>query len=187
MATVAHFSLEHYERMVKLGAFDAPFRMRLELIRGEIVEMSPIGTEHSYIIDLLNNWSVRVTMDHSIWVRVQNPIRIPVSDSEPEPDVVWAARKNYADRHPEPQEVLLVIEVAESSLAFDRGDKLAVYAEAGIQEYWVVNLIDRQIEVHRDPSGKTYRTSTVHRGTEAASPLALPEAKLLPASLFDHK
>lgn len=187
MATAAHFSLEHYERMVKLGAFDAPYRMRLELIRGEIVEMSPIGTEHSFIIDLINEWSIRSTMDRSIRVRVQNPIRIPISDSEPEPDIVWAARKNYADQHPEPHEVLLVIEVAESSLAFDRGDKLAIYAEAGIQEYWIVNLVDRQIEVYRDPIGKAYQTNAVYRGGEGASPLALPEAKLLPASVFDRK
>jgi Uma2 family endonuclease len=112
MATVAHFSLEHYERMVKLGAFDAPFRKRLELIRGEIVEMSPIGSEHAYIIDKLNDWSHDVAPRDQIAIRIQNPIRVPASDSEPEPDLVWAVRKNYAERHPEPQEVLLIVEVA---------------------------------------------------------------------------
>jgi Uma2 family endonuclease len=187
MATGAHFSLEQYERMVKLGAFDAPFRRRLELIRGEIVEKSPVGTQHADIIDQLNDWSHDVAPRDRISIRVQNPIRIPAGDSEPEPDIVWAVRKRYTDRHPEPQDLLLVIEVADSSLAFDRGEKLAVYAEAGIPEYWVVNPIDRQIEVHRDPRESTYQATAIYRGEDAVSPLALPEAKLSPASLFERK
>ncbi len=187
MSTVAHFSLEHYERMVALGAFEAPFRKRLELIRGEIVETSPIGSEHAFIIDQLTQWSIKATIDQPIWIRSQNPIRIPVSDSEPEPDLVWAVRRSYADRHPEPHEVLLVVEVADTLLPVDRGEKLTVYAEAGIPEYWIVNLLDRQIEVCRTPSGGTYKTSATHRGAEAVGPLALPEAKLVVASLFESR
>jgi Uma2 family endonuclease len=187
MATVAHFSLAEYERMVKLGAFDAVFRRRLELLRGEIVEMSPIGSRHAYTIDPLTDWSYGVAPRSEIAVRVQNPIRVPVSDSEPEPGVVWAIRKNYSDRHPEPDDVLLVIEVADSSLELDRGEKLSIYAEASIPEYWIVNLLDRQIEVHRNPSGRAYQSSNICHGADAISPMSLPEAKLFPASLFEAR
>jgi Uma2 family endonuclease len=166
--------------MVEVGAFRGRFQKRLELLRGEIVEMGPIGSEHAKTIDRLNEWSTSATAHQSIRVRVQNPIRIPASDSEPEPDIVWVVRKNYAARHPEPQDVLLIIEVADTSLAVDRGAKLAVYAEAGIAEYWIVNLLNRQIEVYHSPSGNSYQTKTIHRGEDAVHPLALPEASLRP-------
>jgi Uma2 family endonuclease len=185
MSTVAHFSLEHYEHMVEVGAFSGLFQKRLELLRGKIVEMSPMGSEHAEFIDRLNEWSTSATVHQSIRIRVQNPIRIPESDSEPEPDIVWVTRKNYSARHPEPQDVLLVIEVADTSLAIDRGEKLAVYAEACIAEYWIVNLLDRQIEVYRSPSGNSYQAKTIHRGDDAVHPLALPEASLRPLRLFE--
>jgi Uma2 family endonuclease len=185
MSTVAHFTLAHYEHMVEVGSFSGPFRKRVELLRGEIVDMSPIGTEHAETIDRLMEWSISVTAKQAIRVRIQNPIRIPASDSEPEPDVAWVARKNYSDRHPEPQETLLIVEVADTSLAVDRGEKLSVYAEAGIGEYWIVNLLDRHIEVYRKPSGKTYQSSAICRGQDAVSPLALPSASLQPSHLFE--
>ena len=163
MSTIAHFTLAHYEHMVEVGSFSGPFRKRVELLRGEIVEMSPIGTEHAETIDRLMEWSISVTTKQPVRIRIQNPIRIPANDSEPEPDVAWVTRKNYSDRHPEPQETLMIVEVADTSLAVDRGEKLSVYAEAEIADYWIVNLLDRQIEVYRNPSGKTYQSSTIYR------------------------
>ena len=185
MSTIAHFTLAHYEHMVEVGSFSGPFRKRVELLRGEIVEMSPIGTEHAETIDRLMEWSISVTTKQPVRIRIQNPTRIPANDSEPEPDVAWVTRKNYSDRHPEPQETLMIVEVADTSLAVDRGEKLSVYAEAEIADYWIVNLLDRQIEVYRNPSGKTYQSSTVYREQEAVFPLALPSASLLPGRLFD--
>jgi Uma2 family endonuclease len=111
-------------------------------------------------------------------------VRIPVSDSEPEPDLFWAVQGDYFKRHPEPHEVLLLIEVAESSLPIDRGVKLGVYAEAGIADYWIVNLIDQQIEVYRKPVGREYQDKAIFRGDASVSPLALPEATLQPSRLF---
>ena len=185
MSTVAHFSLAHYEHMVEVGSFSGPFHKRVELIRGEIIEMTPIGSQHAEFVNRLNEWSQQATSGHPIRIRIQDPIRIPILNSEPEPDIAWVAQKDYSDRHPQPNEIWLLIEVADSSLEIDRLEKLSVYAEAGIAEYWIVNLLDRQIEVHCDPSGKEYRSSTIHRGQEVVSPLVVASARLLPSQLFD--
>jgi Uma2 family endonuclease len=184
MSSVAQFSLEHYEHMVEVGAFSGPFQKRLELLRGEIVEMTPIGIQHANVIVLLTEWSFDVVPRDDISIRAQNPIRIPLNDSEPEPDVVWAKRQKYA-QHPGPEDIFLLVEVADTSLDTDRNEKLPIYAEAGIAEYWIVNLLDEQIEVYRQPSGKTYLSKTVHQGNNAVHPLALPKVGLIPAQLFD--
>jgi Uma2 family endonuclease len=183
MSTVAHFTLEHYEHLAEMGAFDGEFRKRVELIRGEILEMTPINVAHSNCVTLVTDWSYDVVPRERIMVRCQNPIRLPINNSEPEPDVAWVTRKHY-EKHPEPEDILLVIEVAESSLDFDRGDKLEVYAEAGIPEYWIVNLIDDEIEVYRKASGRTYQEQSTYRGDDEIHPLALPAATLQPSRLF---
>jgi Uma2 family endonuclease len=157
------------------------------LIRKEIVMMSPIGPAHHHCLILLTDWSYDVVPRDKIAISVQGPIRIPASDSEPEPDLVWAARRDYSKRHPEPHEVLLLVEVADTSLEVDRGLKLSVYAEAGIPDYWIVNLIDQQIEVYRKPVGHTYDDQSIYRGDAVIHPLALSAASLQPSQLFsDH-
>lgn len=184
--TTAKFTLEQYERMVELGAFDHPYKMRVELLNGEIVEMPPVGSEHAYVVTLLTRWSYHVADVRRVLISSQNPIAFAVSDSAPEPDIIWATNKNYAKRHPTPSDVLLLIEVAKSSLEADRGDKLRAYAEAGIGDYWLVNLVDRQVEVYRDPHGHGYRSSAVHAiGDPGPAPLAAPGAELDVASLFE--
>ena len=183
MSTVAHFSLKHYEHMVACGAFEGPFQKRVELIQGEIVEMSPINIAHANCVTLLAEWGHDIVPRDRIMVRSQNPIRIAMSDSDPDPDVVWVERKEYSE-HPEPADVLLLGEVADTSLDFDRTIKREIYAEAGIADYWIVNLLDKVIEVHREPAGKTYRRKTIHRADEPIRPLALPEATLIPSRLF---
>jgi Uma2 family endonuclease len=184
MSTVAHFSLEHYEHMAEMGAFDGEFRKRVELVRGAILEMTPINVAHSNCVTLVTDWSYEVAPRERMAIRCQNPIRLPVNNSEPEPDVVWVNRKHY-EKHPEPDDILLVVEVAESSLDFDRGEKLEVYAEAGIADYWIVNLIDQQIEVYRKPTGRTYQEKSIYRGDAEIHPLALSTATVRPSRLFD--
>jgi len=112
------------------------------------------------------------------------PTSAPISDSEPEPDLIWVIQGDYSQRHPEPHEVALLVEVAESSLETDRGTKLGIYAEAGIGDYWIVNLIDRQIEVYRNPVGRDYQEKQAYRGDTLLSPLALPTATLQASVLF---
>lgn len=184
MSTVARTSLDHYERLIDAGFFEGEFRKRVELIRGEILDMSPIGSPHSEIVDRMAAWSFKAVVDRQIRIRVQNPIRIPANDSEPEPDLAWVVYGNYARRHPQPEEVLLLIEVADNSLAFDRRTKLAVYAEAGVAEYWIVNLLDEQIETFQEPDGLQYRKKSIYHGNDAVSPLTMPSALIVPSQLF---
>jgi Uma2 family endonuclease len=184
MSTIARFSLEHYEHMVESGAFAGPWQKRLELLRGEICMMSPIGVQHAQALISLTDWSYQHVDLSMIMIGVQTALRIPVNNSEPEPDLAWMVRKEYSQHHPEPADVLLVVEVADSSLQADRTDKLAIYAEAGIADYWIVNLIDRQIEVYRQPHGRSYQEKTVHGKSQAVFPLALPAAEITPARLF---
>ncbi|MCE9546069.1 MAG: Uma2 family endonuclease [Planctomycetia bacterium] len=189
MSTIAHFSLDHYEHMIEVGAFSGEYKKHVELIRGEIVTMNPIGPSHSDVLTLLTDWSYQVVPLAKMAIRGQQPIRIPVSDSEPEPDLIWAihhddSKRYYSKRHPEPHEVLLLVEVADSSLEVDRGAKLGVYAEAGIGDYWIVNLIDEQIEVYRNPAGRSYQEKTIFRGDTPLQPLALSTATIQPSRLF---
>jgi Uma2 family endonuclease len=181
----AKFTLEHYEHMIRVGAFDPPFDIPVELLEGEIVMMSPIGEPHSRVVIALTEWSYEVVDRKHFMIRVQVPIRIPTTQSEPEPDLVWVRRAISRERPPEPEQVALLIEVAESSLAYDRTVKLPNYALAGIPEYWIVNLIDEQIEVYRKPSGGTYQEQSIYRGDAAIQPMALPTATLQPSRLFD--
>ncbi|MEX0642251.1 MAG: Uma2 family endonuclease [Pirellulales bacterium] len=178
------FSLEHYEHMVRVGAFDPPFNIPAELIEGEILMMSPIGEPHSLALVAPTDWSYKVVNQKQFMIRVQMPIRIPAIQSEPEPDIVWVRREGPSEKPPEPDRVALLIEVAESSLDYDRTVKLPNYALAGIPEYWIVNLIEEQIEVHRMPSGRTYQERTVYRDAAEIQPLALPTATLKPSQLF---
>jgi Uma2 family endonuclease len=184
MSTVAHFSLDHFEHMVEVGAFSGPYQKRLELIRGEIIEMTPIGTGHSNCVTLLTDWSYEVAPRERIMIRSQNPVRLPINDTEPQPDVVWVTRKDYSKIHPGPKDILLIIEVADSSLEFDRGEKLGIYAEAGILDYWIVNLIDEQIEVYRNPVGRKYQDSSDYRGDAEISPVSDLKAIFQPSHLF---
>jgi Uma2 family endonuclease len=184
MSTVAHFSLDHYEHMVDVGAFAGQFEKRVELIRGEIIQMTPINIAHANCVTAVTEWSFQSADLNRMMIRVQNPIRIPANNSEPEPDIVWVNRKEYS-RHPEPADVLLLIEVADRTLDFDRNEKLEVYADAGVIEFWIVNLIDEQIEVYRKPSGRTYGEQATYRGDAGIHPLALPGATLRPSRLFE--
>lgn len=115
-------------------------------------------------------------------IRAQDPITIPSSNSEPEPDLALVVPREggYFDRHPLPGEVLLVVEIADTSLAEDQQVKLDVYAEAGIGEYWIINLVGKQIEVYREPvtlaSGRTvYRQRTLHSAGDTISLLHFPD------------
>jgi Uma2 family endonuclease len=178
MSTVASFTLEQYERMVEAGAFDGRFRQHVEFIRGEIREMNPIGSFHAQVLSDLTDWSYEVVPRREIAIRVQTTLRMPLQNSAPEPDLLWVRRRNYSRKHPEPSDVLLLVEVAESSLAEDQGEKLELYAEAGISDYWIANLLDLTVEVYRQPSGRSFLWSHKFGAVDVISPLALPSSQL---------
>lgn len=184
MSTVTQFTLAQYELMVEAGAFDGRHRRRVEFVRGEIRDMTPAGPRHAWVVDRLNAWSFENTSREEVVVRVQSSIRIPKLESAPEPDVVWLVNEDYSSRHPEPADVLLLVEVAESSLAYDTGEKASLYAEAGIADYWVVNLPQAQIEVFRDPGPSAYASREIHRGDDEVRPLARPGVMLRPSLLL---
>jgi Uma2 family endonuclease len=173
MSATAKLSLVEYEQIVASGVFDWPNQRHIELIRGELRDMNPIGPDHADIVDSLAAWSVR-SLPTTIRVRVRNPLAFADIDSEPEPDLVWTRRRNPADGHPTASDVLLVIEVADSSIERDRTEKASLYAEAGIREFWIVNLIERTIEVYRDPSSSGYLTQQTFAADAPVRPLAAP-------------
>ncbi len=135
--------------MIAAGVFAGG--LRAELIEGVIVHMTPIGPPHYCVQSLIASVFRRIFEVNGAYVGQRHPITM--ADSEPEPDVVVIRGDldDYRERHPSPSEVPLVVEVADSSLAFDRGPKAKLYAASGISEYWIVNLIDRQVEVYSDP------------------------------------
>jgi len=184
MSSVAHFSLAQYEIMVESGAFAGKRHQRVEFIRGEVREMTPISPGHAWAVDRLTAWSFEQTDRDHVIIRIQSTASIPEWESAPEPDVLWLAKRDYSKRHPEPPDVLLLIEVAESSLAYDTGEKAQLYAEAGIAEYWVVNLVDDCVEVFRGPRPSGYQSREVFRTDEEVRPLAFPDAVLKPSALF---
>ena len=177
-------TLDMYDRMIAAGVFDPTERQPLELIAGDLHMMSPIGDRHADAVDWLARWS-QLAIGSAVWlVRVQNPLAIPGSESAPQPDLAWVKLRRYADRRPLPEDVSLVIEVADTSLDFDTTVKAGLYAAAGIADYWVIDLVSRGVIVFRDPRSGAYETRSTHRGDEFVSPLALPSAALSPGELF---
>ncbi|HEV2968629.1 MAG TPA: Uma2 family endonuclease [Pirellulales bacterium] len=183
MSTIAKLSVTEYERIVATGVFDGMNARRIELIWGELREMNPIGTEHATAVDWLNKWSVLSVGDDAC-VRIQNPLAFLPADSEPQPDLVWAKPRKYGKRHPWAEDVFLLVEVADSSLDQDREEKAKLYATAGVLDYWIVNLVDRTVEVHRDSKSGRYRRMQSFAAGAVVQSLALPKIGLSVDSLF---
>lgn len=148
---------------------------RVELLDGQIIDLSPIGPFHGGVVTYLNE--IFAASSQRRWkTSVQNPVHLD-DHSEPQPDLMLLKPSPdfYRKRHPRPEDVFLLIEVSDTSLAQDREDKLPAYARAGIQEVWVINLIDRTIEVYREPNFTGYgKTSTLRPG-DKASPSVFPD------------
>jgi Uma2 family endonuclease len=177
------FTREEYHRMGEVGILKPTDRV--ELIRGEIVEMSPIGPRHSAFVDNLTQLLVTRLAGRAI-VSVQNPV-VLADDSEPQPDLKILRRRtvSYKHRTADAEDTLLVIEVSETSLAYDRSTKRRLYAETGIPEYWVVDCLSETVEVHRARHADGY--GDVSRATGAdvtVSPEAFPDVRLTLAEIF---
>lgn len=147
------WTVDEYHRMGEVGLLDA--NARVELIEGEIVEMAPIGDAHAAISNRLNRLLVLAVGERGI-VAVGNPVCLSLH-SEPQPDFsVLRPRVGYLTRGPRPEDVMLVVEVSDTTLRRDRQVKLALYASAAIPEFWIVNLEVREIEIYRSPAGDRY-------------------------------
>ncbi len=160
------FTLEEYHLMIETGILDEDDRV--ELLEGKIITMSPIGRFHAACVRKLTVLFVQRLSDRYA-VSQEQPINMS-NGSQPEPDFVIATFRedHYAAGHPTPEDVHLLIEVADKTLDRDRGPKARIYARAGIPEYWIINLIDRQLEVFTDPQPEqgTYATSRILAETD---------------------
>ncbi len=170
------FTLEEYERMIEAGVFDED--ERIELLGGRIVHMAPIGLRHAACVSDTHEWFL-VRLQGRAIIHGQNPVAIP-PDAEPQPDVLILRYRadRYRTRRPQPEDVLLVIEVADSSLAIDRFQKLPLYAAAGIPEAWIFDLNGGRALVHREPRDGSYTSVTAVERSGTLSPLAFPELVL---------
>ena len=185
--TAKRFSIAEYHRLGELGFF-APDD-RVELIRGEIIIKATKSTFHSVCNSLLLGELYPLLRKRAI-VRGQEPI-ILSADSEPEPDVVIARNRsdNYLSSHPDPADILLVIEVSDSTLKYDRKTKLSLYAESGISDYWIFNLVDIQLEMHSEPyqkqrGGFDYRVKRVVLPNEVVVIPGFPDLSLDLSAVF---
>ncbi|MCC7367151.1 MAG: Uma2 family endonuclease [Chloroflexi bacterium] len=164
------FTVDEYYRMAAAGVFKPG--ERVELLDGEIIPMNPIGSEHAWCVNRVSGIFFRFA-DY-LKVGTQNPLRL--SDrSEPQPDLLILQPDTPEDRHPEPADVFLAIEVAESSPRVDRGRKRSLYARAGIPEYWILDLNAQRIEAYRDPVRSRYRTAALFGRGDTISPLFAPD------------
>ncbi len=170
------FTVAEYYAMADAGILGPG--ERVELLDGEIVVMAPIGNRHAFCVDWLTRFLILALGERAI-ARIQNPVRLNDS-SEPEPDITLLSWKDdfYASAHPGPQDVLLLIEVADSTVDSDHDEKLPLYARAGIPEVWIVNLRDRRIEAYAETDGDQYTTVRHHSPGESVAPLNFPDIAL---------
>lgn len=180
--TVAKWTLEEYHRMVELGLLE---NKRVELIRGEIVEMPPEGEPHAYFSTKSGNYLVQLLSNRAT-VRPAKPITLP-NASEPEPDIaiVKPLGREYLDHHPYPEDIFWLIEYSNASLKKDLNLKTQLYAEVNIAEYWVVDLKKQVLIVFREPQAGQY-TSQVSYTEGQLTSLAFPDVPIAVSAIISR-
>ena len=178
------FTVAEYYAMADAGIL--AHTERVQLLDGEIIVMPPIGNRHASSV----NWSNEALISTLIGranVSIQNPVRLD-DGSEPQPDIAVLRRREdfYVAAHPGPQDVLLLIEVSDTTVDFDRNEKLPLYARAGIPEVWIVNLRDRRVEAYTEPDDGAYASVRHFEVHDTISPqafpdIALPVERIIPA------
>lgn len=175
-------SVQEFLRMGEAAVF-AP-EARLELIEGEILEMAPIGSAHASVVAALARVLSRAVGDRAI-VWVQNPIVLgAISMPQPDLALLKPSADGYYHAHPTRADTLLVIEVSDSTLSFDLRGKVPLYARAGVPEVWVVDIVERAVHAHRDPTSGGYLKSLTATAGEDVASLLLPEARIAVSDLF---
>lgn len=167
------FSVEEFNKLGEAGIFDEDDRV--ELLDGEIIVMSPIGSQHAgAVMRLVSVFTER--LGKRIVLNPQNPAVVD-EFSEPQPDVMLLKPKPdfYQSGHPRPQDILLLVEVSDTTLSYDRGRKLRKYAECQVSEFWIVNLKNNSIEQYRAPAVTTYSHSRIHQRGETVGIEAFPD------------
>jgi Uma2 family endonuclease len=180
---VYRVSVDQFDRMVEAGVF--PPESRVELINGVLVEMSPIGVGHGFVVLKLDRLLQHHLYDRAV-IGVQGSFRCG-DLSEPEPDliVVRGPDERYSKRHPRADDALLVIEVADSSLRYDQKVKVPLYGGLGVPEVWVVDLPHWRVHVYTDPKDHGYATKTVRTSEDVLVPTAFPDVEIAVSELLD--
>lgn len=170
-----HFTAADYHRLVDVGMLEPD--ARVELLDGQVVDMSPIGPRHAGTVNWLADRLRQLVGDRAI-VSVQNPVALD-EYSEPEPDLALLAPRAdyYRSAHPRRDDVLLIVEIADTTLEKDRDVKLPLYARAGIPEVWIVNLNAACTEVYREPHADGFGSIAIRRGADTLSALAVPDVE----------
>lgn len=183
MSTSTRITYEQFEEMGRRGDFDGT-EDRFELLLGEIVKMTWPKPIHDHMVDVQNKWSFESLPRRAAWVRVQQALGLPELDSLALPDLAWMRRLDYSHRRPLAGDVLLLIEVAQTTLSTDRNTKGMIYAAAGIADYWTVNVRERCVEVRRDPRDGNYQSTQTFRPGQDVRPLVFPDVALPVTRLF---
>jgi Uma2 family endonuclease len=176
------FTRDEYHRMAEVGILTR--NDRVELVSGEIIQMSPIGSRHQGVLNLLNHLFQTGLGDRATCA-LQGPV-VLADSSEPQPDLLLLRPRAdfYRSAHPVPSDVLLLVEIAESSAAFDRGPKRTLYARSGITEYWVIDLARSVLIAHRRPTADEYGEVSQLDRSRSIAPLAFPDFMLPLADIF---
>lgn len=176
MSTLLKIDIAEFQRRGAAGVYGES--ERLELVRGEVREMSPIGNPHAEVLTKLMDWAYEHRTARGFRIRCQSPIGMAITDSFLQPDMVLTLARSYWTDCPTSNEAILVVEVADTSFAFDLGEKAHLYAEGGVREYWVVDILRQEIVVHRDPSAEGYKSIARFARGQSVAPLAFPEMGL---------
>ena len=173
------WTVTEFHRMTEAGLLDEADRV--ELVEAELVDMAPIGSRHAFWVDRIAE-SFGGGASAAYMVRVQNPVLLS-ERSEPQPDIALVKRKNYADRHPGAEDILLLIEASDTTLEYDRDVKLAMYARHAIPEVWLIDVNARELSVYCEPAEGEFRLTRKPTAAEAVSPTLMSSISLRWADL----
>ena len=180
-ADTYRFSVEEFQKLVEVGIFDS--HDRIELLDGEIILMAAIGKHHANSVRRLLNRLVKLLGDLCL-VDCQNAVILD-DFSEPQPDILLLRLEvEKTGELPRPEDILLVVEVADTTLRFDSTTKLRAYARAGLPEYWIVNLAEGAVEVYRKPTGEGYAEYFRRNRSESLTPTAFPDRTIAVAEIL---
>jgi Uma2 family endonuclease len=181
--TRTRISTNRYQMMVAAGVLTK--YDRVELIEGDMLDMAPIGTKHSAITSRLNELFV-LAVARSATIVVGGPVNLG-EFSEPQPDLMLLKRRAdfYSGKIPESADVLLLIEVSDSSLSYDQGIKLGLYARYGVAEYWVVDVEGKRVVTYQEPTAKGYVRKAEFAAADAVAPQAFPDVEIAVGEIFD--
>lgn len=179
---IHRFNVEEYHRLIENNILHEDDRV--ELIEGRIIDMTPIGSKHAACVSRLNEILSEKLQKRAI-INIQNPICL-TAYTEPEPDIAIIKRRPdfYAEQLPQPEDVLLIIEVSDSSLDYDCETKIPLYAKSNIPEVWLVNLIENNVAIYSGPSSEGYNVITKHHHNQILSPKSFHDITLTVSEIF---